>query len=93
MSETVFDVRSFDPRFRHALIFSMFEGLSEGEFFVLKNDHDPVPLKRQFEALGLPNWGWQYLESGPTTWRVKIEKTGSRGHSAGGCCGICGGDD
>ncbi|MBX3041755.1 MAG: DUF2249 domain-containing protein [Bdellovibrionaceae bacterium] len=90
---TVFDVRSFEPRFRHALIFSMFEGLVGGESFVLLNDHDPVPLRRQFEALGLPNLEWQYLESGPRTWRVKIEKTDPQGKKSEGCCGICGGDE
>lgn len=90
---TVFDVRSFEPRFRHALIFSMFEGLVEGASFVLVNDHDPVPLRRQFESLALPNLGWKYLETGPGTWRVKIEKTGLKGHQEEGCCGICGGDE
>lgn len=91
---TVFDVRSFEPRFRHALIFSMFEGLVAGEAFVLVNDHDPVPLRRQFESLSLPNLDWQYLERGPGTWRVRIEKKGAESQGGGsGCCGICGGHD
>lgn len=88
---TVFDVRSFEPRFRHALIFSMFEGLAPGAAFELVNDHDPVPLREQFRALGLPNLEWQYVESGPSLWRVRIAKSG-QGHASGGCCGVCGGD-
>lgn len=71
---TVFDVRSFQPRFRHALIFSMFEGLAPGAGFELVNDHDPVPLREQFKALSLPDFDWQYLQQGPGVWRVRIAK-------------------
>ena len=87
---TVFDVRSFEPRFRHALIFSMFEGLMPGSSFELVNDHDPVPLREQFKSLSLPNFDWSYVESGPSLWRVRIAKTGDR-MSSGGGCGACGG--
>lgn len=88
---TVFNVRSFEPRFRHALIFSMFEGLAAGAAFELVNDHDPVPLREQFKALSLPNLDWKYLETGPTVWRVRIAKSSGKGHADGGCCGVCGG--
>lgn len=88
---TVFDVRSFEPRFRHALVFSMFEGLAPGASFELVNDHDPVPLQEQFKSLSLPNFSWSYVESGPAVWRVRIAKSGSSKHS-GGCCGVCGGE-
>jgi uncharacterized protein (DUF2249 family) len=89
---TVFDVRSFEPRFRHALIFSMFEGLSPGAAFELVNDHDPVPLREQFSSLGLANFAWTYVENGPARWRVRIAKSPSEAHKSGGCCGICGGE-
>lgn len=84
---TILDVRSFDPRYRHALIFSMFEGLVAGASFELVNDHDPVPLREQFQSLSLPNFGWSYLEMGPSIWRVRIAKTGPNAEAHG--CGAC----
>lgn len=88
---TVFDVRSFEPRFRHALIFSMFEGLVPGASFELVNDHDPVPLREQFKSLAPVNFDWSYVEKGPSVWRVRIAKGGSA-QASGGCCGVCGED-
>ena len=40
------------------------------------NDHDPKPLYYQFNAKHTGQFTWEYLEQGPTTWRVCIGKTG-----------------
>ena len=42
--------------------------------FVLVNDHDPKPLFYQFQAERAGQFEWNYLESGPTVWRVEIRK-------------------
>lgn len=73
--KTVIDVRTIAPRERHPLIFSTFDDLAKGETFQLVNDHDPVPLKYQFEAEMNDQFAWQYLENGPEVWRVNISKT------------------
>jgi uncharacterized protein (DUF2249 family) len=73
-SNTVIDVRVIPPRERHALIFRTFEGLAQGEGFELVNDHDPKPLYYQFQAEYTGLFGWEYLEQGPDTWRVRISK-------------------
>jgi uncharacterized protein (DUF2249 family) len=39
------------------------------------NDHDPKPLYYQFDAEHSGAFTWDYLESGPETWRVRIGKT------------------
>jgi uncharacterized protein (DUF2249 family) len=69
---TTLDVRTVIPRERHPLIFNTFRNLAVGEAFLLVNDHDPKPLYYQFQAeLGEP-FTWDYLESGPEVWKVRI---------------------
>lgn len=70
------DVRVIPPREKHAIIFKTFGALQPGESFVLINDHDPVPLRYQFEAQHKDEYSWEYLEQGPETWRVRIGRTG-----------------
>jgi uncharacterized protein (DUF2249 family) len=90
LTATTVDVRSITPRDRHPVIFSTFWGLMPGQAMELVNDHDPVPLHRQFDAEMPARFDWDYLESGPTLWRVRITKRAGS-HAAGSCCGACGG--
>ncbi|MHB1200233.1 MAG: DUF2249 domain-containing protein [Polaromonas sp.] len=69
------DVRQLVPMQRHSTIFSTWKGLGAGKSFVLINDHDPKPLYYQFDAEHPGEFTWDYLESGPETWRVRISKT------------------
>jgi uncharacterized protein (DUF2249 family) len=69
------DVRTIVPRERHPLIFKTFHDLAPGEAFLLVNDHDPKPLYYQFQAeLGNDVFRWEYLETGPEVWKVRIGK-------------------
>lgn len=68
------DVRQVEPRMRHPLIFSTFDGLGAGESFVLVNDHDPKPLYYQFEAERANQFRWEYLAQGPSEWQVRISR-------------------
>ena len=70
--ESTVDVRSIIPRERHPLIFNTFLALAPGQAFILVNDHDPKPLYYQFQAEHAGTFGWDYLESGPDVWRVRI---------------------
>jgi uncharacterized protein (DUF2249 family) len=86
------DVRTVAPRERHPTIFSTFNGLSAGESFDLVNDHDPGPLYRQMSVERRGQFSWDYIESGPELWRVRITKRSNpAGHANGQCCGCCGG--
>jgi uncharacterized protein (DUF2249 family) len=69
---TVLDVRSEPPARRHELIFDTYRDLQPGTAFVLVNDHDPKPLRYQFEAEHAGAFTWEYLEQGPEAWRVRI---------------------
>ncbi|HET8657060.1 MAG TPA: DUF2249 domain-containing protein [Longimicrobiaceae bacterium] len=68
------DVRVIPPREKHPTIFRTFDALEPGQSFVLVNDHDPFPLRYQFEAERTGHFGWEYLEKGPQVWRVEISK-------------------
>jgi uncharacterized protein (DUF2249 family) len=72
---TVLDVREIPPRERHPQILDTFAGLASGESMELVNDHDPKPLRYQFEAELPGTFTWTYLEEGPEAWRVRIGKT------------------
>ena len=72
--ETRLDVREITPRERHPLIFSTFDNLPAGSSMLLVNDHDPKPLYYQLQAERSGQVDWQYVESGPETWQVRITK-------------------
>jgi uncharacterized protein (DUF2249 family) len=72
--EMQLDVRVIPPREKHPAIFQTFDGLQPDESFVLVNDHDPFPLRYQFEAERPGAFGWKYLEKGPQVWRVRISR-------------------
>ena len=69
------DIRVVPPREKHPTIFRTFDSLAPGEEFTLINDHDPFPLRHQFEATRAGMYSWNYVESGPSVWRVRIGKT------------------
>ncbi len=70
----VLDVRIIPPREKHTTIFSRFDSLVAGQAFVLVNDHDPIPLKNQFDFTRPGQCDWKYLEQGPEVWRVQLTR-------------------
>jgi regulator of cell morphogenesis and NO signaling len=70
----ILDVTVIEPRFKHPTIFDKFDSLLAGEAFVIHNDHDPKPLYYQLLAERGQVFIWDYLESGPELWKVKIAK-------------------
>lgn len=92
---TAIDLRQIAPRERHALIFARFDALQPGQALELINDHDPQPLRAQFEDRAFGQYDWRYVETGPASWRVRIGKSaanptldaGGSCCSGGACCG------
>lgn len=68
------DVRIIPPREKHPAIFQTFDSLPVGGAFILINDHDPFPLRYQFQAERAEQFEWEYVERGPIVWRVRIAK-------------------
>lgn len=73
--KTELNVTTLVPREKHPTIFRTFDSLKAGEAFLLINDHDPMPLRNQFSFERANQFEWEYLERGPTTWKVKLTKT------------------
>ncbi len=69
-----FDVRPHLPAERHKMVFDAFDELESGEAFVFINDHDPKPLYYQMEAENSEPFKWEYLETMPEEWKVKVMK-------------------
>lgn len=65
----------YPPQLKHKIIFETFAGLQPNEAMLLVNDHDPVPLRFQFESMHAGKFAWEYIEQGPQTFQVKISKT------------------
>lgn len=92
---TTIDLRTIAPRDRHALVFARFDVLQPGQALELVNDHDPQPLRVQFEDRAFGRYDWHYVETGPASWRVRIDKCGANPTSdvgdsccsGGACCG------
>ncbi|GGM71325.1 hypothetical protein GCM10010106_17020 [Thermopolyspora flexuosa] len=68
------DVRALPHGRRHAQIFATFDALRPGEAFVLVNDHDPRPLYHHFAAERTGEFTWDYVETGPELWKVRIAR-------------------
>ncbi|CAH1662063.1 DUF2249 domain-containing protein [Chelatococcus asaccharovorans] len=79
------DVRTIPPFESHPRVFGMIEGLESDECFMIISDHDPHPLHYQIETKYPGLIVWEYLEQGPTVWRVKIGKEAPSGCDC--CCG------
>jgi uncharacterized protein (DUF2249 family) len=74
----VMDVREIPHEQRHPQIFARFARLTPGEGFTLVNNHDPKPLRREFEATFPDGFTWDYLEQGPERWQVRIAREAER---------------
>lgn len=73
----VIDVRQIARGGRHPRVFARYARLAPGETFVLVNSHDPKPLRREFEAIHPGAFSWDYLQTGPEEWRVRIGRAGA----------------
>lgn len=68
------DLRLVPPFERHAKIFQVWGSLKSGQTMRIINDHDPKPLRYQFEAEENSKFEWQYEQEGPVDWKVKIKR-------------------
>lgn len=73
--ETIIDFRSFDPAYMTGLIFSIFEGLNQGESFRLITRENPNHIKSQFEQAKLDIFEWDVKKTAGDAWEVRIVKT------------------
>ena len=84
MKEFVIEAQKIDPMHRHSFIFESFDSLEGGDSIVIVNNHDPVPLLRQFGESRPNQFVDEYLEKGPEVWKLRLTKKKKEG-----CCGFC----
>lgn len=68
------DLRDVPRSQRHPLVFAKFDALAVGESFELVNDHDPIPLHRQMDAMRPEQAEWSYVERGPEAFRIRVRR-------------------
>ncbi|OBJ08320.1 DUF2249 domain-containing protein [Mycobacterium sp. 1465703.0] len=74
MAANELDIRQLRKPDKHPRIFAKYAALQVGESFVLVNNHDPKHLHGEFEADYPGGYDWEYLDKGPTVWRIRIGK-------------------
>lgn len=75
MSEPIIiDVRPIAREERHPLIFSKLETLAPGEMLVVVNNHNPIPLRKQVADNYPGQYKSEYLEEGPTLYRLAFTR-------------------
>ena len=82
---TTIDVRALTPAERHPTIFGVLTSLAPGDGMRVISDHDPRPLRYQIDSRYPDEFEWEYLEEGPSLWRVKIQRAAASGCEC--CCG------
>lgn len=87
MNDFVIEAQKIPGPERHNFIFKSFDNLEGGESLVIVNSHDPVPLLNQFLERRADAFVHEYLEKGPSCWRLRLTKKKKEG-----CCGFCGGE-
>lgn len=68
------DLREVPRPQRHPMIFAKFDALAVGDSVRLLNDHDPIPLNRQFDNIRPGQASWEYIERGPALFRIRIRR-------------------
>jgi uncharacterized protein (DUF2249 family) len=68
------DLREIPRPQRHSLIFAKFDALAVGGSLRLLNDHDPIPLNRQFDNIRPGQALWEYIVRGPSLFRIRIRR-------------------
>jgi uncharacterized protein (DUF2249 family) len=72
--DRLLDVREVPCSIKHGLIIQTFVDLKVGEHFILRNGHDPVPLRYQFEAEFPGAFTWEHIHNRSEDVAVKITK-------------------
>lgn len=71
------DLRPLHPFERHDRIFALWDALKPGQTLRLTNDHNPKPLRYQFEAEHKGLFEWTSEQEGPKDWIFAIRRVKS----------------
>ncbi len=68
------DLRPLPAYERYGKILRTWNSLESGETMKIINDHDPRPLRYQFETKQSGKFEWEYEQEGPADWIVNIKR-------------------
>ncbi|AGC61064.1 hypothetical protein MULP_01044 [Mycobacterium liflandii 128FXT] len=74
MVDNELDMRRLPKTDEHPIAFATYADLPVGGSFVLVSNHDPQCLHEEFEADYAGSYQWEYVQKGPTDWRIRISK-------------------
>jgi len=74
MDEVRLDVRTLAPPQRHPKIFALFDALSPEGTLVLISDHEPRPLRAEFEHKRPDTHQWAQRHMGDGRWEVRLRQ-------------------
>lgn len=78
---TRIDLRELPAPERRPLVFNLFERLQPGETLLLTHNHHSTLLHYLLLAEAPKKVSWEYLEKGPSVWRIRIRKNEATGTS------------
>lgn len=70
----IVNATEYPPAVKHSVICDTFDRLKTQEAMLLINDHDPLPLRFQFQSIYSGSFTWEYIEQGPVIYQIKIGK-------------------
>jgi len=66
--------RNSKPEDEDRILFETLDSLQMGETIEIIDNHDPSLLYKELQANRPNEFEWSYLEEGPDTWKVSVEK-------------------
>jgi uncharacterized protein (DUF2249 family)/CRP-like cAMP-binding protein len=78
-AEIRLDVRAIPTWDRHPRIFALFDALGTDQVLVLVSDHEPRPLRGEFERTRADRHVWTQRQLGDGRWEVELRKVGPIG--------------
>lgn len=76
------DVRAVPPWLRHERIFERFSRLHDGDSMLIVTDHEPRPLRTEFDRLHAGSFSWRVRYLAHDRWEATIHKLPQRGEES-----------
>lgn len=73
-AEKIYDARNIPCETKQPQVFARARGLADGDFFVLVNGHNPLPLRYLLESAYPGQFVWDNLQQDPGNFAVRISR-------------------
>lgn len=89
-SNTIY-MSTLQSKYRTALVFSIIEGLKQGQSLNVISESEPVDLEALIINSGISDVLFENTKTNDGSWSIQIQKKQDIDQSHVGCCGMCGG--